>query len=563
MRDGFSVFPLANRRNFYHVHTGITTHKNKPKDMPVTMAHHQLSANPGRKRLFVLLVAFLVLAFAISARAAFATQGLAPNSTEITVSSAPARNTTLADSGDTGSLQTSNPQSRKVELTDDERNYLSAKKTLTVCLRTNVGTATMRPFRVMADRLNIGLTPVLKSTMPQTMDAIKTRECDIVPLVVPTPDRQKYLDFTTPWLNVPYVITVRDDVPYFDDISAVLDKKFGVNKGYWVVGYLRKTYPGIQLEEVDNADDGIRRVRDGSLFGMVDLIYQSLESIQTQGITNLKIAGKLNARAEMRTATRNDEPQLHSIFQKAVDSLTLAERQDALNSLIAVRYDQGFDYGLVWKIGGLAAIIVCGVVLWNRRLAKWNKEINEKNIQLAEANAVVLAMARTDGLTGIANRRWFDESLAQELARAIRSQTPIGLLLIDIDWFKPFNDNYGHSAGDDCLKAVAQAIQNVVKRPPDMAARYGGEELACILPITDGEGVEVIGNAILDSVRALAIPHAFSEGADNIVTVSCGGVAIVPKAGMTPKQVIDAADAMLYVSKDAGRNRLTVKPAEV
>ena len=97
--------------------------------------------------------------------------------------------------------------------------------------------------------------------------------------------------------------------------------------------------------------------------------------------------------------------------------------------------------------------------------------------------------------------------------------------------------------------------------PPDMAARYGGEELVCILPSTDSAGVEVVGEAILAAVRALAIPHAYAAGC-HIVTVSCGGVSIVPQAGMTPKEIIDAADAMLYASKEAGRNRLTVKPTQ-
>ena len=503
--------------------------------MPVTSAHGQWSARSGRCGPWLWLLALLPLAGSVAAA-----QG---------------------QNGDTAAAtQAPVAQAHTLQLSDEERAYLQAKKSLTVCLRTNVGTATMRPFRIMADRLGVRLTPVLRTTLAQTMDAIKSRDCDIVPLVVPTPEREKYLDFTTPWLSGPYVITVRDDVPYFDDISAVLDKPFGGNKGYWVVAYLRRTYPAIQLEEVDNADEGIRRVRDGSLFGMVDLIYQSLESIQTQGITNLKIAGKLDVRAEMRTATRKDEPQLHAIFQKAVDSLTPAERQEALNSLIAVRYDQGFNYPLMWKIIGAAALILGGVVFWNRRLARWAREINEKNLQLAQANAVVLAMARTDGLTGIANRRWFDESLTQELARAIRSQTPIGLLLIDIDSFKRFNDTYGHSAGDECLKAVAQAMQSIVKRPPDMVARYGGEELACILPSTDVSGVEAVGSAILEAVRALGIPHANALGS-RIVTVSCGGVAFVPSAGTTPKQVIDAADAMLYRAKENGRNRLYVTAA--
>lgn len=184
----------------------------------------------------------------------------------------------------------------------------------------------------------------------------------------------------------------------------------------------------------------------------------------------------------------------------------------------------------------------------------------ESEGKLAEAHAAVLAMSRTDGLTGIANRHWFDESLAQELARAIRSNTRIGLLLMDIDCFKLFNDNYGHSAGDDCLKAVARTVQSIVQRPPDLAARYGGEELVCILPGTDFKGVEAVGNAVLDAVRSLAIPHAFSKAID-IVTLSIGGVSLIPNEETTPKRMIEAADSQLYVSKESGRNRLTMAPA--
>lgn len=181
----------------------------------------------------------------------------------------------------------------------------------------------------------------------------------------------------------------------------------------------------------------------------------------------------------------------------------------------------------------------------------------ESERKLAEAHAAVLAMSRTDALTGIANRRWFDECLAQEMARAQRSQTPIGMLLMDIDCFKLFNDNYGHAAGDECLIKVARAIHDVVKRPPDLAARYGGEELVCILPDTTIEGVQAVGNAILDAVRGLAIPHAFSK-ATHIVTLSIGGVSVVPDGALTSKGLIEAADSALYHSKENGRNRLTL-----
>ncbi|CAA6605891.1 FOG: GGDEF domain [Rhodospirillaceae bacterium LM-1] len=232
----------------------------------------------------------------------------------------------------------------------------------------------------------------------------------------------------------------------------------------------------------------------------------------------------------------------------------------------------GIDFKIESAIGHSVGALVSKVLEQQAQLA--DQRINQALLtelveqfvqaerQLAEAHATVLAMSRTDGLTGIANRRWFDESLAHEMARAVRSQTRIGLLLLDIDCFKLFNDNYGHAAGDDGLRAVAQAVQSIVRRPPDLAARYGGEELVCILPDTDSEGVEAVGNAILGAVRGLAIPHAFSKAA-NIVTLSIGGVSLVPDEATTPKQVIEAADSVLYVSKESGRNRLTMVPASI
>jgi diguanylate cyclase (GGDEF)-like protein len=229
----------------------------------------------------------------------------------------------------------------------------------------------------------------------------------------------------------------------------------------------------------------------------------------------------------------------------------------------------GIDFTLDTTAGHSVGALVSKVLEQQAQLA--DQRINQNLLtelveqfvqserQLAEAHAAVLAMSRTDGLTGIANRRWFDESLSLELARAVRSRTRVGLLLMDIDCFKLFNDNYGHSAADDCLRAVAQEVQSIVKRPPDLTARYGGEELVCILPDTDGRGVKAVGNAILDAIRGLAIPHAFSKATD-IVTLSIGGVSLIPNEGTTPKQMIEAADAQLYVSKESGRNRLTMPP---
>ncbi len=165
-----------------------------------------------------------------------------------------------------------------------------------------------------------------------------------------------------------------------------------------------------------------------------------------------------------------------------------------------------------------------------------------------------------DGLTGIANRRRFDEYLKLELKRAWRSQGPLSLVMIDIDAFKPYNDNYGHGAGDECLKQVARVIQAGLKRPSDLAARYGGEEFAVILPETDTKGASALAEELRKTVEALKIPHKHSPVQDH-VTVSLGVAAIIPEKDIPAKTIIDAADKALYRAKEKGRNRVAVDGA--
>ncbi len=163
-------------------------------------------------------------------------------------------------------------------------------------------------------------------------------------------------------------------------------------------------------------------------------------------------------------------------------------------------------------------------------------------------------LAFIDGLTGIANRRRFDEMLADEWRRCSRSGKPISLILMDIDHFKAYNDNYGHGGGDECLRRVALALENAVQRPGDTVARYGGEEFAYILPETDSAGAEAVAGVLLDAVRQLNEKHEFSSAAP-MVTISAGVATVVPTAQQVPQTLIEAADVFLYQAKEAGRNR--------
>ena len=165
-------------------------------------------------------------------------------------------------------------------------------------------------------------------------------------------------------------------------------------------------------------------------------------------------------------------------------------------------------------------------------------------------------MSMIDGLTGIANRRRFDDHMDQELRRAIRSKAPFSLLLMDIDDFKAYNDSYGHQGGDDTLRNVAQEIRNHLRRPSDLVARYGGEEFAVVLPDTPMDAACMLAEKIRLGVEALAIPHKKARAADH-VTVSIGVAISTIDEPLDKSQLIAAADAQLYKSKERGRNRVS------
>ena len=168
-------------------------------------------------------------------------------------------------------------------------------------------------------------------------------------------------------------------------------------------------------------------------------------------------------------------------------------------------------------------------------------------------------LARTDGLTGLANRRVFDETLEQEWKIARREKTHLSLLIADLDHFKLLNDCYGHQAGDECLQAVARVIATATHRPADLAARYGGEELAVILPRTREDGARTIAEYIRKSIEDLHIPHAMNRNHGEVATASVGvatSLCLDPSRPETHHALLGIADQALYKAKNAGRNRV-------
>jgi diguanylate cyclase (GGDEF)-like protein len=214
----------------------------------------------------------------------------------------------------------------------------------------------------------------------------------------------------------------------------------------------------------------------------------------------------------------------------------------------------------------LASVIILAVVVLSAGLVTLTlllaREVHRKmkvDQQLLSANAQLAELARTDGLTGLLNRRGFDESLSREWRRCHRNGKPISLMMIDADHFKVFNDRFGHQSGDGVLRALGTCILGRIRRPGDVAARYGGEEFAVVLPDTDLAGASKVAETIRAGVEALVIPHGAE--APVVVTVSIGVSFAAAGGPASADDLVAAADAALYESKATGRNRVTARSA--
>lgn len=196
-------------------------------------------------------------------------------------------------------------------------------------------------------------------------------------------------------------------------------------------------------------------------------------------------------------------------------------------------------------------------------LREMQEQLREMNAQLAQSNRELHRLSSLDGLTGIANRRQFDEVLEREWQRSVRNDTPLSLILLDIDYFKPFNDRYGHQAGDDCLRMVARTLDRVVQRPTDLVARYGGEEFVVVLPDTNQAGAEAVARELLKEVRNLGIIHEASKVTDHL-TLSIGTTTRDSGQPGSATDLVAAADQALYLAKEHGRNRVetTIAPTD-
>jgi len=435
-----------------------------------------------------------------------------------------------------------NKQPTQIKLTDAEKNYLNQTQNIRMCIDPDwmpfekndngkhIG-MTADYFELLQEKLNSKISMVPSNTWLESLELGKKRECDIFSLVMSTPEREKYLDFTDAYLSIPLVIATSIETPFINDITSVNDKKIGIVKGYAYGELLRTRYPQMQLLDVKNLSDGLDKVKDRELFGFIGTLATVGYTIQKDYIGRLKIAGKFDESWELGIGTRNDVPILHSIFNKAVNSISYEKHQQILNKWVSVNYEKGFDYSLLWQMLASIAIVILFIGYRHYLLLKHNEKLK--------------ILSSTDALTGLANRSRIDELLEKYQYKNERYGETFSIILLDIDNFKTINDEHGHSMGDTILKAIAKILQHNV-RLSDTVGRWGGEEFLIICPQTDLNSAYLVAEKLRVKVQQHPFPHIRS------LTISLGVTSYTP--GYNLDNLFKQADDLLYQAKNKGKN---------
>ena len=274
-----------------------------------------------------------------------------------------------------------------VQLTETEKQYLKEKKQINMCIDPNwmpfesfdengkhIGMSA-EYYKIFSKKLNTKIKVIKTKTWNESLQKVKNRKCDILSLAMKTPNREKYLNFTTPYLTMPLVIATKLDVSFINNIEAIKGKNVGITKGYAFVEILRKKYTNLNIIEVESIDDGLTKVNKGELFGYIGSLATISHQFQRGLSGELKIAGKLDENWKLGIAIRNDDKTLFSIFEKVIQNTDKKKEQQILNNWISIKYEKGTDYTIVWYLLIAGSILISLFMYRQYSLKKANKTL--------------------------------------------------------------------------------------------------------------------------------------------------------------------------------------------
>ena len=411
---------------------------------------------------------------------------------------------------------------------------------------------------------------VLTVNWEQAQQLLQNGEADGLLHINPSPEREKHFDFTDPLLKSDFSIFVQINNTSLWDIDDLRGKVVGVEPG----GYpsvLLQGYEDIAIEYIYNWKASFKALRSGEIDAIVVDRWIGEYELANSKISDIKIIETPIESQYSRIAVRKGDSEMLALINSGLREITedgtmdkiMAQWQGKRVIYLTEDYFQLFYLRTASLFLLLIALVALYFVWKYRKLSKKlearvkerTEELLRTNEKLKVANSKLERISMIDGLTSIKNRRAFDIEYCKAWDICLREGIPLALIMIDIDHFKIFNDTYGHLSGDQTLIRTAEVIKEVIKKPGDLAARFGGEEFVVLLMNTDAKEAAIVAEEIRGKVEGLGIK---SERIKSVITVSLGVASVVPDSEMEPNWLIDTADRALYKAKESGRNEVVV-----
>ena len=475
-------------------------------------------------------------------------------------------------------METFYPKRGAFKLTDEERAWLADHATVRLGIDVN-----WLPFEsldasgryegmvadyvgLIEERLGVQCVYSTDRTWSETLGAMQNQQLDMIAAIVDTEEARERMVLTEPYLSFPLVVITNDRVDFVQDLSDLKGKKVAVVRDYSEHTILSREYPELDLRPVCTTTEALESVATGLSEAYVGNLAVANHAIRRARLTNLKVSGTLPMKLDISMGVRKDWPILANLVAKTVASITDKERDSIYRRWITLRYEHGMNYALFWKFGAVGGGLLMVFAYWTRRLFLLNRtlkrEIGER-VRVEEAlrreQETVKQLAVTDPLTGLFNRRKLTEVFPMEVRRLRRSGKYLTFATMDIDFFKQYNDCYGHQMGDDVLTRVGDFFLERCQRATDYVFRLGGEEFGILFVARDPDRAVAFVEKLRQGIQDLGIEHRGSTIADSL-TVSFG---LVVSSNPTQMDAMyKCADRALYRAKEAGRNRSMLDPLQ-
>lgn len=395
----------------------------------------------------------------------------------------------------------------------------------------------------------------------EVQEKAKSKQLDGLTTLVVTEERKKSYNFTIPYISTTDIVIVRknNDLKIFNE-DDLLNKITAVQKGNDYYNEKIKKIKNIKIKYFDTQIEMIKALISKKVDYIV-LDESAFYIAKNFGLANfIETAFIIGKPLRLRFALRNDKPELLTIFNKALKNISKKEKVEIRNRWFPIQTENDiFEKIIIFTI---LSIFIFMIIYKQYKLNKINNNLKTETTKLEEIKDELVEnkkrfedLANKDALTTLNNRRRFDELFELMWKNAIRKQTTLCLAIIDIDFFKLYNDTYGHKAGDETLKAVALEIKRTFRRLDDISARYGGEEFVLLISNVNKKILEDILNDLRKRIEFLSIVHNSSKVSD-VITVSIGAVVTVPSKEMDKDNYFNKADDLLYKAKYEGKNRV-------